>query len=137
MILNRHAFGGLGAHVRLSEDVKVQSVNLLTNDVVILTKDASGETTHTHGNKIFSRERVRQAVLDAVKSMEVHSKSWRLADYPDLAAWVGDDYHPAEQPPVLEPVVEAEAAPPAEEADPVLPEPSDEVPPAEEVAVSP
>lgn len=137
MILTRQSFGYLGAHVRLSEDVKVQSVNLLTNDTVILTESASGEPTHTHGNKIFSRERVRKAVLDAVKTMEAHSKSWRLADYPELAAWLGDDYRPAERPPAPEPVTEAEAAPPAEEADPVLPEPSDEVPPAEEVAVSP
>lgn len=132
MILTRQSFGGLGKHVLLGK--KVVSVNLLTNDIVV----ADGGN-YVHGNKIFSRAEVRKAVLDAVKSMEAHSKSWRLADYPELAAWLGDDYRPAEQRPAPkpEPVVEAEAAPPAEEADPVLPEPSDEVPPAEEVAVSP
>lgn len=137
MILTRQSFGFLGPHVKLPSDKKVVSVDLLTGDTVIVSQGEDGKSIHTHNNKVFTSEQIRKAVLNAVHEKEAHSKSWRLADYPDLAAWLGDDYRPAERPPAPELVTEAEAAPPAEEADPVLPEPSDEVPPAEEVAVSP
>jgi hypothetical protein len=82
--LDRQAFGGLGAHVKLPIEANIKQVDLHTGDAVI----AEGKGVFVHRRRLFSWDARQAAVASAVVEMRKADPEWRITAYPALQEWL-------------------------------------------------
>lgn len=82
--LDRQAFGGLGALVKLPTEANIKQVDLHTGDAVI----AETHNTFVHRRRVFTQDEMQAAVATGVAALREAKPDWQLAAHPALNEWL-------------------------------------------------